>query len=428
MKTLIRGRILSFKRRPFSINDTESYLYFSDGFLLIKDKKIVALKAFGELPESWSDITYIDYRPNLIIPGFVDVHNHFPQLQVIASYGTQLMEWLEKYTFPEEAKFADHQFSEQTAKLFIKTLLNNGTTSSISFCSVHKESAEALFNEAEKYNMCLIAGKVMMDRNAPSEVLDTAQSSYDDTKNLIKKWHKKNRSRYAISPRFGITSTHEQLELAGALKAEFDDCYVQTHISENKAEIELTLSLFPERKNYLDIYIHYGLIGSKSLLGHAIYLDAYERAQMREMQAIAVHCPTSNLFLGSGLFDLVDLREKGVRTGIATDTGGGTSHCMLQTLADAYKIQQLRGYSLNPLESFYWATLGNSCALGMSDEIGSLQPGSFADFIVLNSRATKLSEIRMNKCESLTEELFVVQTLGDDRFIDSVYIAGEKQK
>ena len=203
---------------------------------------------------------------------------------------------------------------------------------------------------------------------------------------------------------------------------------MQTHISEKKAEIELTLSLFPERKNYLDIYMHNGLIGPKSLLGHAIHLDDYERSQMRETQAVAVHCPTSNLFLGSGLFDLSDLRKKGVRTGIATDTGGGTSHCMLQTLADAYKIQQLRGYSLNPLESFYWATLGNACALSLSDEIGCFKPGGFADFVVLNSCATKLSEVRMNNCETLAEELFVIQTLGDDRFIKSVYIAGKKQK
>ena len=276
--------------------------------------------------------------------------------------------------------------------------------------------------------MCIVAGKVMMDRNAPNNVLDSARSSYDDSKSLIKKWHNKDRARYAISPRFGITSTREQLEMAGDLKKEFDDCYVQTHISENLEEIKLTLSLFPEHKNYLDIYGHYGLVGSKSLLGHAIHLTSYERSQMEEHKAVAVHCPTSNLFLGSGLFDLPDLKSRGVRTAIATDTGGGTSHSMLKTLADAYKIQQLRGYSINPLETFYWGTLGNARALRLHHEIGSLKRGNFADFVVLNSRASQLSEIRMQTCDSLIEELFILQTLGDDRYVESVYIAGKKQK
>ena len=428
MRTLFRGRIFSFKRAPNALDDTDSYIYIEDGFLLIEDKKIIGVCACDEVPVNWSDIKYVDYRPHLIIPGFIDAHNHFPQLQVIASYGTQLMDWLEKYTFPEEAKFSDYNYSKRAAKTFLDTLIDNGTTTTVSFGSVHKESVETLFEEAEKRNMCVIAGKVMMDRNAPISVLDTAQSSYDDSKSLIKKWHNKNRLRYAISPRFGITSTLEQLDLAGSLMSEFVDCYLQTHISENLNEIELTLSLFPERKNYLDIYIHHGLIGPKSLLGHAIHLNNFERDQMREMQAVAVHCPTSNLFLGSGLFDLVDLKEKGVRTAVASDTGGGTSHSLLQTLADAYKIQQLRNYSINPLESIYWATLGNACALGLNDEIGSFLKGSFADFIVLDSHATKLSHTRMQTCQSLIEELFILQTLGDDRFIQSVYIAGEKQK
>ena len=428
MKILIRGRILSFKKEPLSISDTESYVYLEDGFLMIEDKKIVGLTDSGELPESWSSMDYIDHRPNLIIPGFIDVHNHFPQLQVIASYGTQLMDWLEKYTFPEEAKFNDHNYSKKIARAFVKTLIENGTTTSVSFCSVHQESAEALFREADKFNMCMVAGTVMMDRNAPNAILDTAQISYDESKFLIEKWHKKNRARYAISPRFAITSTREQLALAGALKTEFKDCYVQTHISENRDEIQLTQSLFPERKNYLDIYLHNGLVGPKTLLGHAIHLDMYEQSQMSETNAVAVHCPTSNLFLGSGLFDLAALKKKGVRTGIATDTGGGTSYSMLQTLADAYKIQQLRGYSINPLGSFYWGTLGNALSLGLGGEIGNLCPGSFADFIVLNSCATQLSQIRMNTCASLIEELFILQTLGDDRFVDSVYIAGIKQK
>ena len=428
MRSVFRGRIFSFKRPPKVLDDVDSYTYFEDGFLLVDDEKIVGAYAYDELPLDWSECHCVDHRPHLILPGFIDAHNHFPQLQIIASYGAQLMDWLEKYTFPEEAKFSDYDYSKKTAKTFLDTLIDNGTTTSVSFGSVHEESVEALFKEAEKYNMCLIAGKVMMDRNAPDAVLDTAQSSYDISKSLIKKWHKKNRSNYAVSPRFGITSTPEQLDLAGSLVSEFNDCYLQTHISENLQEIELTLSLFPEQKNYLDIYIHHGLIGPKSLMGHCVHLDDYERSQMAERQAVAVHCPTSNLFLGSGLFDLADLKMKGVRTAVASDTGGGTSHSMLKTVADAYKIQQLRNYSINPLESLYWITLGNACALGLQNEIGSFVAGSFADFVVLNSRATKLSDNRMQTCESLIEELFILQTLGDDRFIKSVYIAGRKQK
>lgn len=428
MKTLVRGRILSFNRQPNSINDSESYIYLDDGCLMIEGKKIVGLKEFRKLPKSWRDVAYVDFRPHIIFPGFIDVHNHFPQLQVIASYGTQLLDWLKKYTFPEEAKFVSYDYSKEKAKLFLKTLINNGTTSSVSFCSVHKVSAEALFVEAAKYEMSIIAGKVMMDRNAPSGVLDNAQDSYDDCKILINKWHKKARSRYAISPRFAITSTREQLELAGALKNEFKDCFIQTHISENRDEIELALSLFPERKNYLDIYRYYDLVGEKCLLGHAIHLNDHERALMVEYNAVAIHCPTSNLFLGSGLFDLANFKKIGLRTGIASDTGGGTSYSMLKTLADAYKIQQLRSYSVNPLESFYWSTLGNAFALGLENEIGSFKVGNFADFVVLNSRATELTDIRMRTCESLMEELFILQILGDERFVEAVYIAGKRQK
>ena len=428
MRSIFRGRIFSFKRAPKGLDDFDSYTYFEDGVLLVEYEKIVGVYAYDKIPSDWVESPCVDHRPHLIIPGFIDPHNHFPQLQVIASYGTQLMEWLEKYTFPEEAKFGDYNYSKLAAKIFLDTLIDNGTTTSVSFGSVHKESVEALFEEAEKYNMCLISGKVMMDRNAPDSVLDTAKTSYDDSKSLIQKWNKKNRLRYAISPRFGITSTPEQLDLAGSLVSEFSDCYLQTHISENIKEIELTLSLFPERKNYLDVYIHYGLVGPKSLLGHSIHLDSYERSQMKELEAVAVHCPTSNLFLGSGLFNLVDLKARGVRTAVASDTGGGTSHSMLQTLADAYKIQQLRNYSLNPLESLYWGTRGNASALGLNHEIGSLDVGNYADFIVVNSHATKLADTRMQTCESLIEELFILQTLGDDRFIDSVYIAGKKQK
>lgn len=428
MKTVIRGRILTFKRAPIDSEDTDSYIYFDDGYVEIENQKISSIGLFSDFIFESPNCEYTDYRPNLIMPGFIDTHNHFPQLQVIASYGTQLLDWLKNYTFPEEAKFKNYNYAKLVAKNFINTLLDHGTTTSVSFCSVHVESVKALFEEAEKYNMCLISGKVMMDRNAPNSVLDNAQASYDQSKELISNWHQKKRARYAISPRFAITSSAKQLELAGVLASEFNDCYVQTHLSENIEEIELTLSLFPDRKNYLDIYMYHGLLGPKSLMGHSIHLDDYERRQMAETKAVAVHCPTSNLFLGSGLFDLAGFEQLSIRTAIATDTGGGTSFSMLRTLDEAYKIQQMQNHSLNPLQSIYWATLGNACALGLDNEVGSLKEGMFADIIVLDSRATALSNIRMETCENLNEELFVLQTLGDDRFIKAVYVAGIKYR
>tara|TARA_S200000501_G_scaffold349393_1_gene365438 strand:+ start:476 stop:1780 length:1305 start_codon:yes stop_codon:yes gene_type:complete len=428
MTFILRGRILTFKDLPQSATDSSAYLYLEDGALIIAEKKIVALDEFNKITGKGIQLPVIDHRPNLILPGFIDLHNHFPQLQIIGSFGTQLMDWLQNYTFPEESKFSNTAYAKKTAKEFVDTLLNHGTTTTVSFGSVHAESVEALFSEANARNMCLICGKVMMDRNAPRTVLDTVQSSYDQSKALIGNWHERNRLKYAISPRFAITSSPGQLEVAGSLARENPSCLIQTHLSESNEEIELTMSLFPDHKNYLDIYARYGLTGRRSLFGHAIHLTEYEQSHMLETQSVAVHCPTSNLFLGSGLFDLKNLTRQGIRTGIATDTGGGTSFSMLKTLDEAYKIQQLQNYSLSPLSSFYWATLGNAKAIGLENEIGTLAIGSFADLIVLDSRSTSLSELRMRSCDSLFEELFVLQTLGDDRAIKEVYIAGKKIK
>ena len=428
MKTLYRARILTFERAPLSLVDEEAYSYYSDGYLLVENLKIVGLGSFESRPAEAFDLPFVDYRPFLILPGFIDTHSHFPQMRVIASYGTKLMEWLEKYTFPEEAKFQKYDYAKMIARSFIETLIDHGTTTSVTFCTVHSASVDAIFEEANKKNMCMVAGKVMMDRNAPSRVLDDAQSSYDESKNLIEKWHKNRRAKYAISPRFAITSTPGQLEAAGTLYAKYDDCYLQTHLSENLNEISAAMSLFPERKNYLDIYNYYGLLGPKSLLGHCIHLDPYERSQMVETGAVAVHCPTSNLFLGSGLFDMDDFNQRGIKVAVATDTGGGTSYSMLSTLSQAYKIQQLRNYNFDPLQSIYSATLGNAIALGLEHEIGCLKKGAVADFIVLDSHATSVSRNRMETCQDLIEELFILQTLGDDRSVKAVYIAGSKAK
>ena len=292
---------------------------------------------------------------------------------------------------------------------------------------MHPESVDAYFAEAVRRNMAMAGGKVMMDRNAPEAVRDTPQSSYDQSKSLIARWHGAGRALYAISPRFAITSTPEQMEMAGTLAAEHPDCYIQTHLSENHGEIALTRELYPWARDYLDVYERYGLLGPRSLFGHCIHLEDREKSAMAETGSIAVFCPTSNLFLGSGLYDEAGLRDLGVRRAIATDVGGGTNYSMLRSLDEGYKILQLRGQSLSPLNSFYWTTLGNARALGLEDKIGTLEMGTEADIVVLDSRATSAMALRMETVGTLSEELFVLQTLGDDRAVVETYSAGEAQ-
>ena len=314
------------------------------------------------------------------------------------------------------------------AAAFLDQLLVHGTTTACAFASVHPESVDALFAASQARGMMMIAGKVMMDRNAPDAVRDTAQRSYDESKDLIARWHGKGRLRYAITPRFAITSTPEQMTSAGALAAEHPDIHIQTHLSENLAEIDTTLSLYPKARDYLDVYETYGLLGPLSLMGHAVHLRPREIARMAETGARAVFCPTSNLFLGSGLFDAAGLREAGVVSAVATDVGGGTSYSQLQTLNEGYKVLQLRGQKLHPLSAFHWATRGNALALGVADRIGSLQAGADADLVVLDARATPAMALRAERIESLAEELFLLQILGDDRAVVETYVAGRPMK
>ncbi|OJH44132.1 guanine deaminase [Paracoccus sp. SM22M-07] len=424
MQHLIRGRVLDFHADPAETQD--NHRYWADGAIIVEGGKIVAVGDHADLARP--DLPEMDHRPHLILPGFIDPHIHFPQLQVIASWGAQLLDWLNTYTFPEEARFADAGHATRMAGLFLDQLTAHGTTTAVAFCSSHKTSAEALFSAAHDRDMAMVAGKVMMDRNAPDAVLDTAQQGYDDTKALIRDWHGKGRQRYAITPRFAITSTPEQLAMTGQLAAEHPDCHVQTHLSENRDEIDFTLSLYPQARDYLDIYEQHGLLSDKLLLGHSIHLHPREIARMAETGSRAIFCPTSNLFLGSGLFDEAGLRGAGVVSGIATDVGGGTSYSMLQTLNEGYKILQMRGQKLHPLSAFHWATRGNAMALGMDDSIGTLRPGSAADLVVLDARATPAMDLRMERAQTLAEELFILQIMGDDRAVAQTYVAGRPCK
>lgn len=427
-RILLRGRILTFVAEPQGPDDTDAYRYVEDGALLLVGGRIEALGTFDELRVQSAGAVLVDHRPHLMMPGFIDPHIHFPQVQMIASWGAQLLDWLNTYTYPEELRFGEAAHAEAMARAFFDLLIAHGTTTAVAFCSVHPESADAFFAEAERRNLRMLGGKVWMDRNAPEGLTDKPQTAYDASKAQIARWHGRGRVLYAITPRFAITSTAEQLEAAGALAAEHPDCHVQTHLSENHDEIAFTKSLFPEAPDYLGVYERFGLLTEKTLLGHAIHLEQREIDCLRDTGACPVFCPTSNLFLGSGLFDDAALRARGIASAIATDVGAGTSYSMLQTLAEGYKVLQLQGQNLHPLRAFHWITRGNAVALGLEDRVGTLDAGTEADIVVLNSAATPAMSLRMERAQSIAEELFVLQMLGDDRAIAKVYVAGVVKK
>jgi guanine deaminase len=428
-KLLIRGRVLTFVAEPQGIDDAAAYKYIEDGAVFVRNGKIVEIGSYGDMRKlAGADADVADHRPNLILPGLIDMHLHFPQTQAIASYGAQLLEWLNTYIFVEEQKFAGAAHAAEVADRFMDELLSNGTTTAVAYCSVHPESVDAYFAAAEARGMCMIGGKVMMDRNAPEALRDTPERGYDETKRLIEKWHGRGRSHYAISPRFAITSTPEQMEMSRTLVAEHPSCFLQTHLSENRDEIAFATSLYPEAKDYTDIYARYGLLNDRTLLGHCIHMSEREISVLAETGAVGVFCPTSNLFLGSGLFDAAGFNKLGARWSVATDVGAGTSFSMLETMDEAYKVLHLQGQRLTPFNSFYRMTLGNARALGLEKQIGSLHAGADADIVVLDSSAKSAMEYRMRTAKSLLEELFILQTMGDDRCVAEVYVAGKPMK
>lgn len=422
--------MLSFKRRPHGAGDTDAYTYFEDGIVVIEAGRVVEVTDAGQIERGDDEGTVLhDFSGKLILPGFIDTHIHFPQTQVIASYGERLLEWLTRYTFPAESRYGDPVFAAAQARFFIDELLRNGTTTAVCYGSVHRGSAEALLAESERRGTAMFVGKTAMDRNAPPDVLDSAQSAFDDTAALISAWHGHGRQRVVITPRFAITSTPEQLEALGSLARSHPDCLVQTHLSENLEEIATVRRLFPDRADYLDVYDHYGLVGPKSLMGHAIHLTPREIRRMSESGTVAVFCPTSNLFIGSGLFDYKGLEggEHPVRIALATDVGGGTSYSMLATAAEAYKVMQLRGQKLSAIEAFHLMTRGNAEALGEPD-LGRIAPGAHADLVVLDSAATPAMAHRLaaGSCD-IEEELFVLMTLGSERNVHEVFVGGRPQ-
>ncbi len=420
-RTLHCGSVMHCLGNPASGGRLER---FEKGALLVSADGYVEAVGPEEALLPGLDAEVVRHDGHVIVPGFIDCHVHFPQLDIIASFGEQLMDWLDRYAYPGEMRLADIEYARELADLFVDALLAYGTTSALVFATVHPHSAEVLFEAALEKDLRLIAGKVLMDRGAPEALLDTPESAYADSRALIERWHGRGRLGYAITPRFALTSSEAQLEQAGRLAAEYPDVWMHTHLAENDREIEAVTKAFPWSSSYLDVYDRYGLVRERSMFAHCLHLSDAERRRMAESGSAAAFCPSSNLFLGSGLYDLERMREAGVRTGLATDVGGGTCLSMLRTMGDAYKVLQLNGQVLAPAEALYLATLGAAEALGVDAHVGNFVPGKEADFVILDPAATRLSAHRDMHTTSLDERLFVLTTLGDDRHVAATAIKG----
>ncbi|BEL75511.1 MULTISPECIES: guanine deaminase [Serratia] len=425
--TAIRGNffdIAACVEEPQQLD--ERLRHIPDGLLLLNGGVIVWFGSWqqGEalLPPGFA---VTEYRDKPIVPGFIDTHIHYPQTEMIGAYGDQLLDWLNNYTFPTESRYGCERHADAMSAFFLRELLSNGTTTALVFGSVHPQSVDALFSQAQTLNMRLIAGKVMMDRHAPQALLETPEQSYRDTRELIERWHGKGRLGYAITPRFAPTSTPALLAQVQRLREEFPDVWLQTHLSENPQEVAWVKSLFPQSQSYLDVYHRYGMTGGKSVFAHCLHLEEQEWDCLCETRSAIAFCPTSNLFLGSGLFDLQQAWRKRVKLGIGTDVGAGTSFNMLRTLGEAYKVGQLQHYRLSAVEAFYHATLGGARALSLDDKIGNFDVGKEADFVVLDPAVTPLQQLRYANSATPAEQGFVLMTLGDDRNIYRTYVDGK---
>ncbi|OYX45280.1 MAG: guanine deaminase [Rhodobacterales bacterium 32-67-9] len=423
MTDLLLGQILSFTGNPMAEGPGVAR-HSARGGVLVEAGRIAAVDEADELRRAHPDARVTDYGNALISAGFIDTHAHYPQTAMIASWGKRLIDWLESYTFPEEMRFADPDYAVDIAGRYFDLTLSMGTTTVCSYCTIHPESVDAFFSEAQRRDLRVFAGKTCMDRNAPDGLRDTPQSAYDDSKRLLEKWHGVGRASYVVTPRFSPTSTPDQLSVLGALWAEHPTCLMQTHLSEQTDEIAWVKALFPSARDYLDTYEAHGLLGPGGLYGHAIHLEPRERDRLREMDASLIHCPTSNTFIGSGLFDMDGLSAAGHRIGLATDTGGGSSFSMLRTMAAAYEIAQLRHRALHPSELWWLATQGAARALRADDRIGNLAPGMEADLVVIDLASTPAIEQRAARANDLWDAVFPTIMMGDDRAVKAVWIAG----
>ncbi|WP_445621629.1 guanine deaminase [Kushneria sp. Sum13] len=425
----LRGMTLHFNDDPGTSDEPRagSVEYHQDGLILIQEGRILKSGPAQTLLETLPKGTPIEHWPDqLIMPGFIDPHLHYSQLDITASYGRQLLDWLNTYTFPEECRFSDRAYADEIAKAFMEQLLANGVTTALAFCTSHPSSVDAFFSAALERNMRMLGGKVMMDRNAPEALCDTPETGIRDSRRLIEQWHERGRLEYAITPRFAPTSTPQQLAATGELLSDYPGMVLQTHLSENRQEVDWVASLFPEARDYLDVYSRYQLVRPRAIFAHGIHIDDDVRQRLADDGGAIAFCPSSNLFLGSGLFDWHQAREQEVRVGIASDIGAGTSFSPFQTLQDAYKVGQLSNQPLTPWQAFYAHTLGNARVLDIDHHVGSLSPGMEADIVVINPRATPMLARKERHGPTLMERLFNLIILGDERCISATYVMGKK--
>jgi guanine deaminase len=421
---LLLGQTLAFAADPFAVPVEDAARHESRGAVLVEAGRIVAIDRAERLRAAYPQVPVTDHGDDLILPGFVDAHVHFPQTGIIASWGKRLIDWLNTYTFPEEMRFGDPAYAAEVASRYLNLVLAHGTTTVASFCTIHPESVDAFFAAAEARGLRAVAGKTCMDRNAPDGLRDTPRTAYDDSAALIARWHGRGRLTYAITPRFSPTSTPEQLAAMGSLWQRNPSCLMQTHLSEQTDECTWVAELFPDARDYLDTYERFGLLGPGAVFGHAIHLSDRERARLREVEAALIHCPTSNTFIGSGLFDMDGLTAAGHRVGLATDTGGGSSFSMLRTMAAAYEVAQLAHRALHPAELLWLATAGSARALRLDDRIGRLAPGMEADLVVLDLASTPAIAQRNARAGDIWEAIFPTIMMGDDRAVRATYVAG----
>ncbi len=429
MRQAFRASVLHCLSDPGEASLQSAYEYFEDGVLVVEDGCIRAAGPAEKLLTELSEDTALTELPGkLIVPGFIDCHVHCPQLDIIASYGEQLLDWLHRYAYPVEARFRDPDYARDVASAFMDELLNNGTTTAMVFGTVHAHSADAIFEAAEARDMRVIAGKVLMDCNCPEELQDDPISAYADSKALIERWHGRGRLGYAITPRFALTSSEQQLEAAGKLAREYPEVWVHTHLAENTEEVRQIARQYPSSRSYLDVYDQFGLLRERAVFAHCLHMDDEDRACMARKGGAAAFCPTSNLFLGSGLFDLAAMRGANIRCGLGTDVGGGTSLSLLKTASEAYKVLHLQDHALPPMQALYLATLGAAEALYLDNCIGNFLPGKEADFVVLDPQATSLTARRLAAAETIEESFFALLTLADDRHVAATYIRGKPMK
>ncbi|MGX9354862.1 guanine deaminase [Roseobacteraceae bacterium S113] len=423
---LICGQVLDIHSDPFGTSWEDATRFHSHGAIAIADGKIRQVGDAEALKAAHPEAEVTDMGTALLLPGFVDAHVHYPQTGMIASWGKRLIDWLNTYTFPEEARFGSSDYAMEVATRYLDLTAAHGTTTMASFCTIHPQSVDAFFTCAKARGQAVVAGKTCMDRNAPDDLVDTPAMAYDQSAALIARWHGTDRLHYAITPRFSPTSSPEQLEAMGALWAAHPECLMQTHLSEQTDEIAWVSELYPEARDYLDTYETHGLLGARGLYGHAIHLEPREIDRLAETGGAVVHCPTSNTFIGSGIFQMAALKARGLSVGLATDTGGGSSFSMLRTMAAAYELGQLAGTALHPAQLLWLATAGSATSLHLQDDIGTLAPGSAADLVALNLNSTPAIAQRAARAETIWEAVFPTIMMGDDRAVAGTWIAGRR--